>query len=107
MREAFQKFDVGNKNCLTEDELRFCLTATGDHPLSDDEFREVLSRAQFDEVSNSSFKCFYSIKMWFSISAQETTLPTVRAAGVQQEMNRIQVALFFMHRNICISWIHS
>ena len=50
LREAFQKFDVGNKNCLTEDELRFCLTATGDHPLSEDEFREVLSRAQFDEV---------------------------------------------------------
>ena len=50
LREAFQKFDVGNKNCLTEDELRFCLTATGDHPLTEDEFREVLSRAQFDEV---------------------------------------------------------
>ena len=33
------------------DELRYCLTATGDHPLSEEEFTEVLSRADFDEVS--------------------------------------------------------
>ena len=42
LREAFQKFDVGNKNCLTAEELRFCLTATGDHPLSEEEFRGAI-----------------------------------------------------------------
>ena len=58
LREAFQKFDIGNKNCLTADELRYCLTATGDHPLSEDEFREVLSRANFDEVFCSNDSLF-------------------------------------------------
>merc|ERR1712018_864385 len=58
LREAIQKFDIGNKNCLTADELRYCLTATGDHPLSEEEFREVLSRAQFDEHGKLHFPQF-------------------------------------------------
>jgi Ca2+-binding EF-hand superfamily protein len=49
MREVFHTFDKGGKNYMTEEEFEFAMRSTGDQPLNETEWKEILKKAEFDE----------------------------------------------------------